>query len=351
MKILITHELYPPDFVGGGEKLVYEMAMNLKKAGHEVRVITTGNPSIRSYEGISTTRLRIPRYAMNFAFLPILKQARWADIIQTATYNAAFPSWLAGKIAKKPVLCLVMSYWGEQWKKLRPGLSGVVSKFVEKKIVKRSFAKTIFLSNFSRDSSRQQGLKHINEKNSSVINPGIDTQKFIPLKKDNFVLFSGRLEKQKGVYDLMEVARRLPTIKFVIMGSGEEEEKMRRLATANVEFIGFKRKDDQKLYETFGKAAVFFLPSYGETFGFVIAEAMASGCSIVSTIPFGFAGKVVVKERIDDMVKAIKELMDNTEKITLHGQENRTLAASFSWDSFTEKLIEEYNDVLKYHNL
>ena len=68
MKVLITHEKFMPDFAGGGEKLVYEMAKNLQRKGVDVKVLTTGNPKITEYDGIPTIRLPINRFLMNFAF-------------------------------------------------------------------------------------------------------------------------------------------------------------------------------------------------------------------------------------------------------------------------------------------
>ena len=44
MKILFTHELFPPDVAGGGEIAVYEIVKRLKERGIEIKVLTTGNP-------------------------------------------------------------------------------------------------------------------------------------------------------------------------------------------------------------------------------------------------------------------------------------------------------------------
>ncbi len=344
MKILITHELFMPDFSGGGEKLVYEMACSLQKEGHEVRVLTTGNPKLKSFEGIRTTRLKRNRYIFNFAFFEIIKAARWADIIQTSTYNACFPSWLAGKILKKPVVCLVMSYWGSRWKKMRPGVRGYFSWLFEKIVLHRSYDKMIFLSDFSLRFAKKYGLA---SNKVTVINPGVDISEYISLKKENFVLFCGRLVKQKGVYDLLKVAKLLPKIKFLVVGWGEEEEKMKRIASSNVIFKNFEQNERKDFLKMYSKASLFFLPSYGETFGFVLVEAMASGCTVVSTIPLGYKGKVVRVGNINGMAAEIEELMSNKDLLNKNGKQNIALAATFTWERFTKKLLNEYRNLLK----
>lgn len=346
MKILIVHELFPPDFSGGGEKLVYEMAKHLKNSGHQIKVLTTGNPKIKEYEGMKTVRLPRHRYLMNFALLKIIKEARWADLIQTSTYNACFPSWLAGKILNKPVFCLVMSYWGDEWQKMRPGIKGWLSQSIEKIQVHCSYNKRIFLSGFSKKFALSSGVP---PKDNIVINPGVNINNYKPLKKENMVLFSGRFARQKGVYDVLKVARLLPEIKFVMMGWGEEEEKLRKLAPENVKFSSLTLKSGKPFFEMYGKAAVFFLPSYGETFGFVLVEAMASGCTIISTIPLGYEGYLVGKGKVKEMAKEVEELINNYSKSQTMGKKNVELAKKFTWEKFTTKLLLAYNTIIKKH--
>ncbi len=348
MKILITHELFMPDFSGGGEKLVYEMAQNLQKRGHQVKVLTTGNPKISSYENIQTIRIPLNRYLMNLALFPIIREAKWADIIQTSTYNACFPSWLAGKILHKPVVCLVMSFWGKQWLKMRGIFKGFFSMVIEGIQVKRKYAQLIFLSDFSKKFALSSGFSQ-HKDNMTIINPGVDIKDYQMLEKEDFVLFSGRFAKQKGVYDLIKVAQKLPEIKFVMMGWGEEEETLREIAPENVSFISYSLKDGQKFFEMYSRAPLFFLPSYGETFGFVLVEAMASGCAIVSTIPLGFKGAVVETGNVEQMAKSIDNLMSDQEQMKQFGQENQHLAQKFNWDNFTDKLIAVYEEIIRKH--
>jgi hypothetical protein len=57
MKVLITHEIFPPEFKGGGEFLMLKIAKLLVKNGFSVKVLTSGNPKIKFYEGIGRENL------------------------------------------------------------------------------------------------------------------------------------------------------------------------------------------------------------------------------------------------------------------------------------------------------
>ena len=127
---------------------------------------------------------------------------------------------MVAKILRKPVSCLVMSYWGKEWKKMRPGVSGMLSRLFERITLHRHFDTKIFLSDFSKSFALDSGMSGLN---SVVINPGVETSLYKPLAKQNVVLFSGRFAKQKGVYDLLKVAKMLPQYTFVMMGWGEED--------------------------------------------------------------------------------------------------------------------------------
>lgn len=340
MRILIVHELFPPDFAGGGETLVYNMAKHLQQRGHTVKVLTSGNPTITEYEGIHTTRLSRNRYLMNIAFKKIYQEAKDVDIIQTATYNAAFPAWLIGRLTGKPTVCLVMSYWGKRWQILRGPLWGTLSHWGERLQVGRSYNSHVFISEFSRDFSLQSGLR---PQQSTVIYPGLDLAPYQSLKKTIDVLFSGRFAKQKGVYDVLKVAKQLPTVNFVMMGWGEEEEQLRTEAPTNVKFSPLTSKDGKSFYEMYGKAKIFFLPSYAETFGFTIVEAAAAGAAIVSTVPLGFQGQLVNVGNTEHMVQAIQNLIDHPKEREQMGKENVQLAQRFTWERYTDKLIQLYD--------
>ncbi len=343
LKILVTHELFMPDFAGGGEKIVYEYTKRLAERGHDVAVLTTGNPKIKEFEGIKTIRLPIPRYSFNLAVPWILKYARNADIIQTNNYNAALPSFVAGKILRKPVVCIVHGVYGRRWREMRGKIMGSLSAFVEKSQLRRGYDRIVFYSDFAREQGAEIGIRNKTDIFYLGINPG----EFKPKKKERYVLFVGRLEKQKGIDNLLSVARQLPSIKFKLVGKGnpEEEKRLRKIAPKNVQFLGFKTgKELQNLYSC---ALVFCLPSVAETFGLVLLEAMASGCAIVSTVPLDYRGVKVQHGDNESLKHAIRKLIDNQKLAEKLGKENIKLAKKYDWEIFVDGLERLYYEMLK----
>lgn len=340
LKILVTHELFMPDFAGGGEKIVYEYTKRLAKRGHDVTVLTTGDPKIKNYENIKTVRLPIPRYSFNLAVPWIMKYARKADIIQANNYNAALPSFIAGKILRKPVVCIVHGVYGRRWKEMRGKLFGAVSAFIEKAQLKRGYDRIVFYSDFAREQGREIGIKNLTEVFYLGINPG----EFKPKKKEKYVLFVGRLEKQKGIENLLSVAKQLPDVKFKVVGKGDIR-KLKKTAPKNVEFLGAKTgKELQSLYS---HALVFCLPSVAETFGLVLLEAMASGCAIVSTVPLDYRGVKMQYGDNDALKHAIRKLIDNPKLAERLGKENVKIAKKYNWEVFVDSLEKMYYELLE----
>lgn len=137
------------------------------------------------------------------------------------------------------------------------------------------------------------------------ISNGIDLDKFkcdvdkskafkdyFNIKEDEkVVVSSGLWIKRKGIIDFVEVAKKLPEIKFIWFGStplysipAEIRNIILKEHPENVIFAGYMSGD---VYEgAFSGADAFFFPSYEENEGIVILEALASQqLTIVRDIP------------------------------------------------------------------
>ncbi len=340
MKILMTHEIFPPEKFGGGERILWEFLTRLRDKGFDIKVLTTGNPKIKEYEGIPTARLPINRYLMNLTTPFILKHARDADIIQTATFNACLPSLLAAKILKKPIANFILGLHKDVWYEMHNWLIATVFKNVERLQIFRKYDKVIFFSEHSRLKALKSKMpKEITE----VIFPGVDHKSYYVDEKEDYVLFVGRLAKQKGLEYLMEAARELPEVAFKLAGKGEMENFLKSIAPENVEFLG--HQTGKPLYDLYAKASIFCLPSVSDDFGLVNTEAMASGCAVVSTVPLNYSGINISPRSKDDIVNAIRHLHENPKLVKKMGSENLKKSKEYDWDKFTDRMIKIYEEM------
>ena len=98
------------------------------------------------------------------------------------------------------------------------------------------------------------------------------------------VCFAGRLAPEKNVEYIIEAARELADVEFVIAGDGPLRDTLQRDGAdcANVRFVGWLQRS--ALIDLIDSASLLLLPSAFETFGSVALEAMARGRpALVST--------------------------------------------------------------------
>lgn len=341
MKILMTHELFLPASHGGGEVIVYEITKRLKESGIDIKVLTTGNSSIKEFKGIRTIRIPINRYLMNFTAPLIYNHAKDVDLIQTNNYNACYSSWLAGKWLNKPVICLVHEVYNEKWFEMRGPIGGTLSRIVERLQVRHNYDRFLFFSEHMRRSAVRIGIPF---NKTVVIKPGLEFKKFKMKKKEPYVLFVGGLIKRKGLDYLIQAAKKLDDVKFLIVGKGKERERLEMMAPKNVEFLGYV--SGERLIDLYSKALIFCLPSIGEGFGLVLLEAMASGCVIVSTVPLDYEGVRIDVRDVNSLKTAIRQLVDNPNKTKKIGRKNRMKARKYNWNEFIKRLIDLYEEIL-----
>ncbi|MBI2141607.1 glycosyltransferase family 4 protein [Candidatus Woesearchaeota archaeon] len=226
--------------------------------------------------------------------------------------------------------------------------------------------------------------------NYTVIPNGIDTERFSPkvggiekyLDGKVNILFVGRLgnnERRKGLYYLvsafsqMHLNPKYSNTRLLVVGPGEPDAMTRQLlgAVDNKDIVlvgGVPTIELQRYYAT---AHIFAAtPTDGESFGFVVPEAMASGKPVVTTnIPgprdvlLGFrkygeevmnseffvaeAGILVQPRDIEATAAALERLVLNEEMRLRMGQNGRRIVVeNFSWDVVAPRILAVYEQLM-----
>jgi len=145
-----------------------------------------------------------------------------------------------------------------------------------------------------------------------LITNGVDTEFFCPspgeVEREKHILAVGRLsDRQKRFSDLIRAMEYLPEFHLSIVGTGEDEASLKRLASAmklgeRAAFLGFiaDRAHLRELYRTCG---VFASSSAWEAMALVMLEAMSCGAPVAATrIP---ASQALIDEGINGFLAPV----------------------------------------------
>jgi glycosyltransferase involved in cell wall biosynthesis len=169
-------------------------------------------------------------------------------------------------------------------------------------------------------------------------------------------IFVGRIAKEKGIFDLLEVWREIAKVrkraKLLLAGSGLELQQIREEITRT----GLKDKallhgpcTDQELYKLLSSSRVFIFPSLFEGWGIAVAEALACGLPVVAyDIPalreiFGSCKSVflVPARNSESMASTVLDILGISEKDRCElGRFSKEYARQFSWQKIAEKDLE-----------
>jgi len=114
------------------------------------------------------------------------------------------------------------------------------------------------------------------------------------------LLYVGQLIKIKGVEQILKALKILhdPEITLMIVGSGPEEEALKKLCAKNkldnVYFEGFHQQEELPKY--YSLADIFILSSFKEVWGLVVNEALASGLYVLCSKYAGVAYDLINKD-------------------------------------------------------
>jgi glycosyltransferase involved in cell wall biosynthesis len=121
-------------------------------------------------------------------------------------------------------------------------------------------------------------IKKYYHRDSEIIYPPVETEMFQNKPAEDFYLVVSRLRPYKKV-DLVIQAFNELKLPLVIIGSGEEEKRLRSLAQSNITFLG--NADEQTKVDYLSRCKAFINPQE-EDFGIAPIEAMASGKPVIA---------------------------------------------------------------------
>ncbi|ASU37918.1 alpha-mannosyltransferase [Herbaspirillum sp. meg3] len=183
-----------------------------------------------------------------------------------------------------------------------------------------------------KDALEQHGFRNV-----ALWGRGVDTEHFKPAAEDHacivrpLFLYVGRVAVEKNIEAFLKLD--LPGSKWVI-GDGPQREELEQ-RYPQVRFLGAKGHDELPAY--YNCADVFVFPSRTDTFGLVLAEAMACGVPVAA---YPVEGPIDVVA--DGFSGALHEDLDVACMDALHLSRDdvRTHAMSYSWDAATQQFLQ-----------
>lgn len=187
-----------------------------------------------------------------------------------------------------------------------------------------------------------QRIRKIYRRKSVVIPPPADTSRFHSAPQhEDFYLMVGQLVFYKRTDLAIEAFNRLGK-RLVIIGTGEEEQSLRKQARDNIEFLS--SQSDEALADYYSRCKALIFPGK-EDFGIVPIEAIASGRPVIAygaggaldTVIDGKTGLFFDEQSAQSLVAAIdrfEELPDDY----FNQEELREFAGQFSKEKFKTRI-------------
>jgi alpha-maltose-1-phosphate synthase len=397
--LVLTNE-YPPSVYGGAGIHVGELTRALRKRiGLDIR--TFGDHDIHE------PRFRVRGYppANDLAHADERMRGAWAalsrdlamaidpvaaEVVHCHTWYTHLAGLLVRQAYGLPLAVTVHSLEPlRPWKREQLGGGYDVSTWVERKALESADAVIAVSGGTRADVLR---LFDVAEERIHVIHNGIDAELWQPDPATDvlerygvdsstpFVLFVGRITRQKGIVHLVRAIQHLDPGFGVVLCAGqpdtpeiahemEEGVQAARLHRAAITWIPemLSRRDVRQLYS---HAALFVCPSVYEPFGIINLEAMACERPVVASAVGGIPEVVVdgetgvlvpVELRMDDpmtpvdtarfevdLAAAVNRLMADASLRDRMGRAGRERAMErFSWSAIADQTVALYRSLAR----
>jgi starch synthase len=310
------------------------------------------------------------------------------DVVHTHTWYTSMAGFWAKKLYDVPFVLTTHSLEPlRAWKAEQLGSGYAMSSWMEKTAIENADA-VIAVSRGTK-ADIQRAYPAIAPERIHVIHNGIDLDEYrydpataaiaalgVDVSRP-YILFVGRITRQKGVTHLVEALRLLPADTQAVLCAGapdtpeiaaEMREKVDRLRQTHARTVWIEKMVSKpEAIQLYSHAAVFCCPSIYEPFGIINLEAMACDTAVVATATGGIPEVVVNGETgflvpveqdpvsnapLDgaafarDLAARLAEVLASPELQKRFGQAGRRRAeAKFSWRAIAAETIALYRSL------
>ena len=404
MNVLYLTREYPPHVYGGaGVHVEYLAAEVAKLAGVEVRCfgdqdVQDGTLRVKGYPfGRGTfeavdKQLRGALDTLETNLLTLADPVQ-ADLIHCHTWYSQFGGILAKTLHGIPLVVTTHSLEPlRPWKREQLGRGYDKSSWIEKTAIEMADA-VIAVSRETREDVLR--LFSVDPQKVTVIHNGINIDEYLPTADTSalerygvdpatpYVLFVGRITRQKGIIHLVNAIRHInPDARVVLCAGAPDTPEIAAEMEAAVHAVRGRGDRDPdtviwiqtmlskpEVIQMYSHAAVFCCPSIYEPFGIINLEAMACRTAVVASavggikevVVDGETGILVPVEQLRvapfepadpdafarDLAAGINRLLDDPslrDSMAARGQERaRDL---FSWKSIAEQTVALYESLV-----
>ena len=408
MRIGILTNEYPPNVYGGAgvhvEYLTRELAA-LDGGRHFVRVLAFGNQAERSaalaVNGVQPPAripAQDPRHSKLFDTLMqdlvMSGMATDLDIVHCHTWYSHFAGCLVKQLQNVPLVLTTHSLEPHRpWKVEQLGTAYHASSWLERTAYQNADGVVAVSAAMKND---VRAIYHVDPDRVRVIHNGIDLQQYRPrpdpgvlaqygIRSDApFVLFVGRITRQKGIIHLVNAIRHLRAgVQIVLCAGAPDTPEIAVEMTQAVERARAQSQHDivwiqemlpkDRVIALYTHSAIFVCPSVYEPFGIINLEAMACETPVVASsvggipevVEHGETGLLVVPEAISateveprnpeqfsrDLAAAVNVLLDDPALRQSMAEKARLrVERQFSWTSIARQTLGFYEDLVAAHS-
>ena len=371
---------------------------SLEKGKHSLQILCFGDQQARSanlvVQGI-TPAVNLPLqhsrheklFDALYRNLLMAGSVKEADLVHCHTWYTHFAGSLLKELLGIPLILTIHSLEPHRpWKKEQLGNAHAATTWLEKTALANADG-IIAVSNSMKEDAQQ--LYGIPPEKIRVIHNGVDLDHYKPTfdkeiissyginPNKPFVLFVGRITRQKGIIHLVNGLPYLNGGIQVVLCAGAPDTKeidleMRQLveevrAATNNQLIWISKfLSRDHIVVLYSHASLFVCPSVYEPFGIINLEAMACNTPVVASAVGGIREVVVPDQTgllVDfkpgdnfepkspeqfsrDLAAAINQLMALPEKLKAMGMESRKrVEQHFSWRTIARQTLEYYREV------